>query len=307
MDLRHLKYFVAVAQEKSIGHAAIRLNISQPPLTRQIQQLEEEMGAQLFIRSAKGVELTQAGEILLQEALNILLLLDQATERTKGAGQGKLGRIDIGVFGSGIHVVPPLLLSFRNAYPDVHMVVHTLTRTEQIDALRQRRLTIGFHRMLEPLPDISCELIYNERLVVAVNKQDPLAYKKSISLHETAGYPMVFYPTSAQNFIEKLVGLCLSSGFTPNVSQKVDDLVTAIALVAGGFGLCIVPESAVSLQIPDVVYLPLNNTPEAVVDLSCIYRRDDQTPILRAFLDVIKGVRLHSRSTTNKTGPVRPI
>nr|ABS81538.1 putative LysR-type regulatory protein [Alcaligenes sp. NyZ215] len=288
MDLRNLKYFVAVAQEKSIGLAAIRLNISQPPLTRQIQQLEDEMGAELFIRSAKGVALTQAGEILLQEALNILLLVDQATERTQSAGRGKLGRIDIGVFGSGIHVVPRLLLRFRNAYPDVNMVVHTLTRSEQIEALRQRRLTIGFHRMLEPLSDISYELIARERLVVAINKNDPLACRKSISLHDTANHPMVFYPTSARNFIDKLLGLCRSAGFTPKVSQEVDDLVTAIALVAGGFGLCVVPESAMSLHIPDVIYLPLNNVPEAVVDLSCIYRSDDQSPILKAFLDVIK-------------------
>lgn len=290
MDLRRLKYFVAVAQEKSIGRAAIRLHISQPPLTRQIMQLEEEVGAQLFIRKTKGVELTQAGELLLQEALNILSLVAQTTERIHSAGQGKIGRIDVGIFGSGIHAVPSLLLNFRNAYPGINIVIHTLTRGEQIEALRQRRLTIGFHRMLDPMTDIKSELVKTEPLLVAVNKQDPLASKKTIWLREMADRPLVLYPTSARNYIDFLTNLCRSAGFTPRVSQEVNDLVTAIALVASGFGLCIVPEAATSLQLPDVVYLPVNDE-QAIVDLSCMYRRDDESPILKAFLDVIKNRR----------------
>ncbi|KII27576.1 LysR family transcriptional regulator [Pseudomonas fluorescens] len=290
MDLRRLKYFVAVAQEQSIGRAAIRLNISQPPLTRQIMQLEEEVGAQLFIRKTKGVELTQAGELLLQEALNILSLVAQTTERIHSAGQGKIGRIDVGIFGSGIHTVPSLLLNFRNANPGINIVIHTLTRGEQIEALRQRRLTIGFHRMLDPMTDIKSELVKTEPLLVAVNKQDPLAGKKNIWLREMADRPLVLYPTSARNYIDFLTDLCRSAGFTPRVSQEVNDLVTAIALVASGFGLCIVPEAATSLQLPDVVYLPVNDK-QAIVDLSCMYRRDDESPILKAFLDVIKNLR----------------
>jgi DNA-binding transcriptional LysR family regulator len=288
MELRHLKYFIAVAQEQNIGRAAIRLNISQPPLTRQIQQLEEEIGVQLFIRKPKGVELTQAGELLLQEALNIRSLIDQAAERTQRAGQGKLGRIDVGIFGSGIHVVPRLLFGFRSAYPDINIVLHTLTGSEQIEALRQRRLTIGFHRMLESTTDIQTEVVMVEPLVVAVNEQHPLARKEAISLYEMADHPMVFYPSSARNYIDSVIDLCRRAGFIPTIAQEVADLVTGIALVASGFGLCVVPKSATSLQLPGIVYVPLKDAPHAVVDLSCMYRRDDQSPILRAFLDLVR-------------------
>ena len=123
MNFRTLKYFVAVAQELNIGRAAARLNISQPPLTRQIQQLEASLGVKLFNRSAKGVELTNSGELLLEEAQNILTLVEQAEERTKRADRGELGRLDVGIFGSAIlDAIPKLLLAFRQAYPDVNII-----------------------------------------------------------------------------------------------------------------------------------------------------------------------------------------
>ncbi len=150
MDLRHLRYFVAVAEEKNIGRAAVRLHISQPPLTRQIQQLEEDLGVQLFNRTPRGMELTPAGELLLDEARNIRSVVEQATERTQRAGQGKLGRLDIAVFGSGIlDAIPKLLLTFSRAFPDVKVVLHNMNKEAQIQALRQKRpvhLTVERHR-----------------------------------------------------------------------------------------------------------------------------------------------------------------
>ena len=138
MDLRHLKYFIAVAEELNIGRAALRLCISQPPLTRQIQQLEEELGVQLFIRTPRGVELTQAGEMFYEEASNIRSLVEQAIERTKRAVQGKLGRLDIGIFGTGtLGTIPKLLQLFRDTNPDVVVGLHTMSKAEQIEALRQ--------------------------------------------------------------------------------------------------------------------------------------------------------------------------
>lgn len=290
MDLRQIKYFIAVAQELNFGRAAISLNISQPPLTRQIHQLEEEIGVQLFIRTPKGVELTQAGELLLQEALNIRALIEQATERTQRAGQGKLGRIDVGIFGSAVlDAIPKLLLRFRSAYPDVHLVLHTMNKAEQIEALRQRRITIGFNRMLEPFPDLVTELVKTEPLLVAANELHPLASKASLHLSELQHYPLVLFPSGTRpSFIDKVMDLCRREGFLPKISQEVGDAVSGVALVASGFGLCLVPESATSLKLPGVVYIPLQDAPHATVDLSCIYRRDDQSPILTAFLDVVR-------------------
>ncbi|RJG02495.1 LysR substrate-binding domain-containing protein [Noviherbaspirillum sedimenti] len=290
MEFRHLKYFIAVAEELHFGRAAVALHISQPPLTRQIQQLEEAIGVQLFIRTPKGVELTQAGELLLQEGKNLYSLIEQTVERTRRAGQGNLGRIDIAIFGSGtLDVIPKLLLRFRTIYPDVNVVLHTMVKSEQINALRQRRITVGFNRLLEPYPDIRSEPVTTEPIVVAVSTQHPLAEEEEIELQALKNEPMVLFPTGARpNFIDKVMDLCRGEGFLPIASQSVGDAVTGIALVASGFGISLVPKSATTLQLPGVVYRPLKNAPNAVVDLSCIYRHDDESPILKAFLEVVR-------------------
>lgn len=290
MDLRHLKYFIAVAEEKNIGRAALRLHISQPPLTRQIQQLEKELGVQLLIRTPRGVELTQAGETFLQEACNIRELVELAVERTRRTGMGKLGRLDIGIFGTGIFsAIPKLLQQFRDTNPDVRVVLHTMSKAEQIEALRQRRISIGFNRMVEPLPDIHSELIMRERLMLAVNDTHPLSSEKEVSFAELGKQPLVLFPTGARpNFVDRIIELCRSMGFTPDISQIVGDAVTGVALVAGGFGITVVPESAISLAPKGIVYLPFSDNPAATVDLSCIYRKEDASPILQSFRQAIR-------------------
>ncbi|WP_374495504.1 LysR substrate-binding domain-containing protein [Zoogloea sp.] len=290
MDLRHLRYFVAVAEEQNIGRAAARLHISQPPLTRQIQQLEEELGVTLFNRTPRGMELTQAGQLFLEEARNIRSLVEQATERTQRAGQGKLGRIDVAIFGSAIlDAIPKLLLAFRTRHPDVKVVLHTMTKAEQIAALRQRRISVGFNRMLAPLDDLETRQVTTEKLLLAVRADHPLARQASIAFAELRDHPLVLFPTGGRpSFIDKVIGLCSDRGFQPQISQEVGDAVTGVALVAGGFGVCLVPESATTLQFPGVVYAPLSDTPpNFFVDLSCVYRRDDSSPILAAFLNTV--------------------
>ena len=294
MDLRHLRYFIAVAEEENIGRAANRLHISQPPLTRQIQQLEDELGVRLFRRTPKGMELTQAGELVLEEARNIRAVVEQATERTQRAGQGKLGRLDVAIFGSAIlDAIPKLLLSFKNTHPEVKVVLHTMTKAEQIDALRQRRITVGFNRMLGPLAEIGTELVTTEALLLAVHERDPLSALPAIPFRALADNPMVLFPTGARpNFVDKVMALCHERGFEPLVSQEVGDAVTGVALVASGFGVCLVPESATTLKIPGVTYRSFIDAPsQAFVDLSCIFRLDDQSPILRAFLDTVRAFR----------------
>lgn len=294
MDLRHLRYFIAVAEEKNIGRAAVRMHISQPPLTRQIQQLEAELGVTLFIRTPRGVELTEAGELFLAEARNIRSVVEQATERTQRAGQGKLGRLDIAIFGSAIlDVVPKLLRAYKSAFPHVKIVLHTMNKGEQIEALRQRRISVGFNRILSPTPGITAELVTTEALLLAVNTAHPLAARPVVPFKALAGQPLVLFPTGVRpSFVDTVIGLCRSAGFMPEVSQEVGDAATGVALVAGGFGLCLVPESATVLALPGVVYRPLSGVPApGAVDLSCIYRSDDQSPLLAAFLAVVRQFR----------------
>ncbi|EIK53329.1 LysR family transcriptional regulator [Stutzerimonas stutzeri TS44] len=219
MELRHLRYFIAVAEERNIGRAAARLHISQPPLTRQIQQLEEQLGVQLFNRTPRGMELTPAGELLLDEAKNINAVIEQATERTQRAGQGKFGRLDVAIFGSAIlDTIPRLLADFRNAYPDVKVVLHSMHKDEQLEALRQRRISVGFNRMLTPSPDFAAELVDTEPLLLALHEDDPLARQPRVDFRALGEQPLILFPTGGRpSFLDKVLGLCQQAGFVPSM------------------------------------------------------------------------------------------
>ncbi|MDK2778260.1 MAG: LysR family transcriptional regulator [Pseudomonadota bacterium] len=291
MDLRQLKYFIVVAEEGNIGRAALRLHISQPPLTRQIQQLEESLGVQLFLRTPKGVELTEPGTLLLEEARNIRKLVSLAEERTQKAGRGELGQLDVGIFGSAIlDTIPKVLQAFRKRHPDVNVVLHTMEKGKQIEALRQRRITVGFNRVLSPLPDIISEVIATEKLYIAVSDQSPLAAHKTLPFRTLAEEPFIAFPnTGRPNFVDKVFTLCQEQGFLPTVAQEVGDAVTAVALAASGFGVCLVPASATKLSLPGVQYKAIHDLPEgASVDLSCVYLKDHTSPILESFLSVLR-------------------
>ena len=294
MDLRHLKYFLAVAEELNIGRAATRLHISQPPLTRQIKALEDELGVQLFVRTAKGVELTQAGEMFKEEAANIRMLVEAGIDRVQRAGEGKLGRLDVAIFGTGIYdTIPKLLQDFRRSLPGVNVVLHTMNKAEQVEALRQRRITVAFNRMTHPLPDIGRELVATEALHAALPVDHALAGADAVTLQQLAQLPHVTFPNVGRpNFIDRMIELYQRRGFEVTVSQEVGDAITGIALVARGFGVTLVPESVVrSVTVAGVCFKPLADAPEATVDLSCMYRATDRSPLLQAFLAVVRAHR----------------
>jgi LysR family transcriptional regulator, benzoate and cis,cis-muconate-responsive activator of ben and cat genes len=297
MDLTRLRYFVTVAEEANIGRAARRLNISQPPLTRQIQQLEAEVGTALLQRTRKGVQMTNAGQVLFEEARNILVLATRARERTKRAGLGQSGRLDIGLFGSNILAVPQLLNTFRKQFPDIEVIVHAMNKETQLEALYDRRVTVGFNLLGLNLAGIANEKIRSEPLVLAINTADPLSKRSSVSLKQIADRPMVIFASGPRpNLMDMIFALCLEEGFQPRISQEVIDSMTAVSLVAAGFGVALIPATVSQLSLPGVVFRRLNRSPPAMVDFNCIYRRDDTSPVLQAFLDTI---RLMKKTRTN--------
>lgn len=294
MEMRLLRSFVAVAETGNVGRAATRLHISQPPLTRQIQQLERELGVTLFVRGARGVELTAAGTMFLEEARNLLMLADQARERTQRAGRGEVGRFDVAIFGSAIFDhIPQILLAFRRQNPDVHLVLHSMNRGEQIEALRQRRIDLGFNRFMRDTPDIVSEVVLHEPLYVATNHHSPFSRMRTVPLKALKDEPLVLFPNQPRpSFIDVLIELCRREGFTANVAQEVGDPANAVALVASGFGTSLVPKSAINLRVPGVIYRPLECTPpQPLVDLSVLYRSGDDAPILKRFLRVVERFR----------------
>jgi DNA-binding transcriptional LysR family regulator len=290
MELRQMREFLALAEERNFRRAAERLHMAQPPLTRQIRALEEEMGAPLFVRTPKGVDLTEAGLALLAEVPNLLRLAERAKERTQLTGKGLIGKLEVGVFGSGVlDVIPRLLARFHQARPEVEIELHHLTKAQQIEALRERRITVGFNRLFPPQPDLAIETVLRERLMVAMYKTNPLCRKREITVHDMHDAPLIVYPASPlPGLAQQVANAFHREGARMNVVQSVEDVLTSIALVAGGFGLCVATESTASLQLPGVVYRPLNSRYLKDIELACIHRRDDASPILGTFLDVVR-------------------
>ncbi len=291
MDLRHMRYFLALAEERNFGRAAERLHMAQPPLTRQIRALEEELGTLLFIRTPKGVELTEAGQALLDEVPNLLSLAQRAKERTQRAGQGLTGRLDVATFGSGIlDAIPRVLARFHRERPEVKIVLHNLTKAEQLDALRERRITVGFNRLVPPQDDLCVEQVMREPMMVGLPVRHPLAQKTAISIRDLDDVPLILYPNiPMRGLAEEVMAAFRQEGALLRVEQQVEDVLTCIALVASGFGLCITTASTASLQLPGVTYRPLQSRHLREVELSCLYRRTDPSPVLAAFLAVVRG------------------
>jgi DNA-binding transcriptional LysR family regulator len=285
MDIRQLKYFITVAEEQNIGRAAVRLHVSQPPLTRQIKALEEELGVLLFTRTHWGVKLTQAGESLLEHARNIRAHVDLAREYAQRAGNGQIGRIDVGMYGSAmLNIVPQILNSFVAGHPDVKVVLHTLRKGPQIEALHQGRILIAFERYIPESQGLQIELVGKEPLRVALNKRNPLADQPFIHVDQLRSELIIgeVDPSAA------IKNLFSKHNFEPLFVQKATDMISAVVMVAGGFGTAIVPDSLQTLQLPNVVYRPLITDADILIDLHCAYRTDERSPLLRALLETVR-------------------
>ena len=206
-----------------MGRAAARLHLSQPPLTRHIQALEEKIGVALFVRTPKGMTLTDAGRTLLQETPNLLALAQQALERTRLAGQGLIGRLDVGLFGSGVlDVIPRILARFHQARPEVKIVLHNLTKDAQLQALRERRISVGFNRLVPQEADISVETVLREPMVVALAASHPLAVRPSLRLPDLEGVPLILYPNvPLRGLAQEVTDAFRAEGVVPHVEQEV--------------------------------------------------------------------------------------
>lgn len=286
MDVRRLKYFIVTAEERSISRAAERLHITQPPLTRHIQSLEEELGVLLFNRTSWGVELTQAGTALLKHAHNISAHIELATEQIRRVASGQAGRIDIGVFGSAmLSIVPKLLSSFSATHPEVKIVLHNTPKEKQINALHQGRILAAFDRYLPEFPNIHSELVCREPVWVALNQNNPLAALPRISLDDLRNEPLI--DEQDPSVFIACRDLFKLHGFEPFVVQKAADLIAATIMVSGGFGTALLPESILNLTLPNVVYRPLVTEVECLIDLHCAYRKDEESPLLEQLLECV--------------------
>lgn len=291
IDLRHLRYLEAIVRNGSFRAAAEELNISQPPLTRQIQHLEAIIGAPLLLRRSSGIEPTPAGAALCVEARNILNLLENACTNAHLIGSGQRGRLDVGVFGSAVlDIVPRVVVAFRGRFPEVEVILHNMDRPMQVQALQDRRIMIGFNRFFQDHPDLVWEPVVHEPMLLIAPPDHPLAGRPSVRLADLAGEPLILYPRTnvPGGFANYLFRQFHKAGIEPNVVQTVDDVVTAVAFVSSGLGLSLGVDSARNLQLPGVTYVPLEDSGEAEFDLCMIYRASEESPLLAQFLATVR-------------------
>jgi DNA-binding transcriptional LysR family regulator len=293
MELRHLQYFVAVAEELHFSRAARRLHVAQPPLTRQIQALEGELGVRLFERNKRRVELTAAGRVFLDGARRVLEQAEQTVTAALRAGRGATGRLTVAFVGSATYgLLPEILRVFRRRFPDVELVLHELGSTAQQEAVIEGRLNIGFIRPApEALavrdPALAQTVVQRDRLMIALPVQHELARLDEVPLGTIAAEPFILFPRETRpSYGDLVLDACAKAGFAPRVAQYTQELQTAISLVAAGIGVTLVPSSVLSMKRANVVFKSIAE-PTPVSELIAVHRKDDASPVLRSFLDVI--------------------
>ncbi|WP_224092206.1 LysR family transcriptional regulator [Nostoc sp. MS1] len=286
MELRHLRYFIAVAEELHFSKAAERLHIAQPPLSQQIQQLEAEIGVQLFHRKTKRqVQLTEAGKVFLQEAYQILVQLDTAVALTQRIGRGQTGQLKIGFTSLVIYDLLPLILrQFREQFPQIELVLRELTTSQQEQALRDSQIHVGFAH--PPLEDdtISYKCIHTQTLVVALPSTHSLVQTEYISVQNLLDEPLIMFPRYlAPGLYDRIMSLFQQGNISPNITQEAIQMQTIIGLVSAGMGVAITPSSLQNLQRSGVVYRPLlEQVP--VIETAVIWQENSLTPLVENFL-----------------------
>ncbi|HEV7136480.1 MAG TPA: LysR family transcriptional regulator [Steroidobacteraceae bacterium] len=303
MELRHLKYFLAVAEELNFTRAAQRLGISQPPLTQQIKSLEAELGVALLDRSAYRIELTDAGRVFATEAARILGDARSAVQAARRAATGATGRVRVGFTESASFnpLVTATLRRFRSDYPAVEVSLEEHPSTDLIAALRAGTIDAAFVRPpLAAERGLTLDLLEKEPLVVAVPSGHPLARRRQIDLGALAGETFILYPRAVRpGLADAVVAACEAAGFTPKVGQYAPQLSSTINLVAASLGISLVPDSMRCLQAHAVTYLPLRGEPLHAL-LGIAYRTDAGSAVVHNF---IAGAAVFSRQNTSAAAP----
>jgi DNA-binding transcriptional LysR family regulator len=291
LELRHLRYFVAVAEERSFLKAAERLHISQPPLSTQIRDLEEELGVKLLERSSKGITLTVGGVVFYSEARAVLARVEHARVSAQRAARGEEGRLSIGFVSIvDYSFLPAALKNFRQRYPKVELQLHELTTDAQIQELVAEHLDISIGIAPVEHDLLVFEEVCEERLVLAVATDNAAAEgcASPVSLKRFAQEPFVMIPRPmAPGYHDTFIAYCRESGFAPNIAQRAKQMQTVISLVSNGFGIALVPESVMNLQRPGVRYLSLSEKSPSI-GLGLIRRKRDANPVLESFSAVVR-------------------
>jgi DNA-binding transcriptional LysR family regulator len=291
VELRQLRYFVAVAEELHFRRAAARLHISQPPLSQQINALEAELGCTLLERTRRRVELTPAGEAFLRDARAMLAELDVAVSTARAIDAGQSGVLRVSFVGSALlSIVPAAVQRFRRARPGVEIELRERPTAEQLRALSTGVVDVALVRPpIHSDIDVHAHEVMRERTIAAIPADHQLAALRRIPLKRLAGEPLVLFPRpQAPGYHDRLIGRMAATGTTPHVVQYAPEMMTIIGLVAAGIGVSPVPASMEHLAIDGVTYRPLSGAPDA--ELVALTRAGEASPLAEAFVDTARAV-----------------
>jgi DNA-binding transcriptional LysR family regulator len=289
VELRHLRYFVTVAAERSFSRASEKLHIAQPPLSRQIQQLEQELGTQLLHRG-RPITLTDSGRYFFEQAVQVLQRTDEIRAMTRRIGTGKKRQFGIGFVASTLYdVLPEIIRRFRVTAPGVEIVLTELTTLEQAAALKVGRIDIGFGRLLFDDDGLTRRVIHEEELSVAAPRGHFLGRKrKPLKLKHTVDVPLILYPNAPRpSYADQVLSFYRKLGLEPKVGFEVRELQTALGLVAADVGIALVPSSVRRLGRNDVEYLALDE-PDITSPIIMSYRPNDTSPLLAKILKLVE-------------------
>jgi DNA-binding transcriptional LysR family regulator len=293
MELRHLRYFRAVAEELHFGRAAERLHIAQPPLSQQIRALERELGVALLTRSTRKVELTPAGSAYLERAVTILDAVDDATELAQRVAGGSAGRLVIGCVGSATYsLLPALVRALREALPGVEVNVRgEMLAPAQISALVAGEIDLALLRPPVEHPAVQVETIRSDRLLVALPDGHPLSASAVVDIADLRGAEFVVHAGHGHSVMNSVVNaLCAEAGYVPRVRHEVEETSTLVTLVAAGLGVAVVPEPTAALGVPGVHYRPLSGGHLDTVDLLAAHATRAYSPLIERVLEVLRRV-----------------
>ena len=288
MELRHLRYFITVAEELNFSRAAERLHIAQPPLSQQIRDLEAEIGVQLFQRTKRSVQLTDAGVMFLEEVHKVFIQVNQAVRTAQRVNRGEIGRLIIGFNSSATYSVLPVLLhKFRQHCPDVELVLHELTTSQQLEKLYRNQIDVGLLYLPVDETKLSVMPVLKEALMLALPENHPLIDQPQISMHALSNEPFILPAAhSGSGLYSQIMSFFQQIGFHPQVTQSTTLLQTTVSLVAAGVGVALVPSSLQNLQRTGVVYKAVvEPTPE--VEIAVVWRQHDLSQVVQKFLSII--------------------
>jgi DNA-binding transcriptional LysR family regulator len=288
IELRHLRYFVTVAEELHFGRAAQRLGMAQPPLSQQIQRLETLVGYQLFERKPR-VALTESGKVLLTAARRTLLQVEQGVDATRRAGRGESGTLTVGFAASAmLTAVPRVFRVYRDRFPEVDLRLREMSTSAQLEALKAGIIDVGFLR--EPTVDESliAEPVVREPFVVVLPPEHALRTRSRLPLEALAGEPFVLFPRFvAPTLYDQVIELCRSAGFHPKRVQEAQEWLTIVSLVDTGLGVSLVPASFERLGWGGVSYHPLEPEGSRTTIALC-RRREEPSPTVVSFIEVTR-------------------